>query len=70
VEAIWTSRADPVKIMALRALISLTSADRHIVLSLNPHRLGYSWDATQLSIEHASVTAGRTAKTNFSHGGL
>jgi hypothetical protein len=32
-EMIWRNRGDPMKIMALRALISLTSAAGHVVLS-------------------------------------
>jgi hypothetical protein len=58
------------KIVALRAVISPASAAGHVGLSPNPHRVGHSWDATQPSIEPTSVTAGHTAKTNLSHGGL
>ena len=50
------------EIMALRVLISWTSATLHIVLSPDPHRMGHSRDATQPSIEPTGVTAGHTSK--------
>ena len=44
-------------------------SDREVVLSRS-HPVEYSWDATQPLIEPTSVTAGHTAMTNLSRGGL
>ena len=61
---------DPMKAIALRALISPTSADEHAVVS--PVLAAWDIRGTQLRppIEPTSVTAGHTAKTSLSQGGL
>jgi len=65
-EKLW--RSDEDRGASRRGQLGISG--RHVGLSLNPHRVGHSWDATQPSIEPTSVTAGHTAKTNLSHGGL
>jgi hypothetical protein len=58
------------KIMALRALTSPTSAAGHVALSPILTAWDIRGDATQPPIEPTSVTAGHAANTNLSHGGL